>query len=428
MILLPAGIIFLVLITIGVPLFFSLVVTSLFYFILEGGYPIPIIIQQIEAAAESFPMLALPFFVLAGEIIMVGGSGKRIVKFSDSLVRWLPGGLAVVTVGAAMIFAGMSGSLIADAAAIGAIMIPGMVNRGYHRNFASAVVASSGSIGVIIPPSIPFVLYGFMAGVSVGDLFIAGIIPGLLIGLSFMATCSVIAVKRKYPTEKPAALRDVVKDFFNTLPALGMLIIVLGGIFAGIFTATEAAAVAVVYGLLIGFFVHRELKLGDLPKIMIEATITSATVILVIGAVGAFTWGLSANSVPQNLTASVLGFTQNKFAVLLIINLVLLVLGCIMGLAPALLLTTPILLPMVTELGVDLLHFGMIIVANLAIGSFTPPVGGALYISSQIAGVTIWETAKGLVPFIVVNIFVLMLITYVPEISLFLPGLLRAGR
>ncbi len=418
-------ILFFGLIIVGVPLFFGVGTASLFYFT-SSGFPLEIMIQRIEATSESFSLLAIPFFVLAGHLMMQGGAGKRIVKVSDSLVRWLPGGLAIVTVGAAMIFAGMSGSLIADAAAVGSIMIPGMTQKGYHKNYASAVVASSGSIGVIIPPSIPMVLYGFIAGVSVGELFMAGIVPGILVGLALMITAGIIATTRRYQVEKFIGLKELLKDLVVCFPAVGMIIIILGGIFGGIFTATESAAVAVVYGLLVGFFVYRELKLKDLPKILIDSAVTSATILVVIGVVGALTWGLTANLVPQRLTSAILSVTQNKILVLFLINLLLLFFGCVMGLAPALLLTTPLLLPVALSLGINPLHFGLIVVSNLAIGSFTPPVGGALYVSSQIAGISIWQTAKGLIPFLAANLIVLFLITYIPEITLLIPRLMGA--
>ncbi len=420
MTILIVAVLFFTLIIIGVPLFFAVSSASVIYFI-SKGFPLEIIVQRIEVTSESFPLLAVPFFILAGQLMMAGGAGKKIVKVSNSLVRWLPGGLAVVTVGAAMLFAGMSGSLIADTAAVGSVMIPGMKKKGYHDKYAAAIVASSGSIGVIIPPSIPMVLYGFIAGTSVGNLFLAGMVPGILVGISLMIASAIIAKVYGYPTEPAAPIREIVRDIIECLPSLGMIIIILGGIFTGIFTATEAAAVAVVYGLIIGFFIHRELKLKDIPNILIESTLTSATVLLVIGAVGALTWGLTADFIPQKLTIAILSITQNKILILLLINALLLLFGCVMGLAPALLLSTPLLLPVAVSLGIHPLHFGLIVVANLAIGSFTPPIGGALYVSSQLAGISIWDTAKGLVPFYIANIIVLLMITYIPVITLFLP-------
>jgi C4-dicarboxylate transporter DctM subunit len=423
MILLIATLIFFGGIVIGVPLFFSVGLTNLFYYKFAGEFPYQIILQQIQVASESFPILAVPFFVLAGQLMMDGGAGKRIVKFTDSFVRWLPGGLAMVTVVAAMIFAGMSGSLIADAAAVGAIMIPGMVKRGYHKNFGSAIVASSGSIGVIIPPSIPMVLIGFITSTSVAHLFLGGIIPGILVGLSLMIAAGILAKIRNYPTEPAAGVKEVIRDFIYCLPALGMLFIILGGIFAGIFTATEAAAVAVVYGLIVGFLVHRELKWKDLPSILIKSSVTSATVIMVIGGVGALTWALTINSVPEQLTIAFLSVTSNKYLILFLINILLLIFGCVMGMGAAVMLATPLLFPIATQLGLHPVHFGLIVVANLAIGAFTPPVGGTLYLSSQLAEVSVWDTVKGLLPFYIANFIVLMLITYIPEITLILPRL-----
>lgn len=426
MILLIAAIIFFAGIIIGVPLFFSVGLTNLFYYKFAGDFLYEIILQRIQVTSESFPILAVPFFVLAGQLMMDGGAGRRIVKFTDSFVRWLPGGLAMVTVVAAMIFAGMSGSLIADAAAVGAIMIPGMVKRGYHKNFGSAIVASSGSIGVIIPPSIPMVLIGFITSTSVAHLFLGGIIPGILVGFSLMIAAGIIAKVRNYPTEPGAGFKELIRDFIHCLPALGMLFIILGGIFAGIFTATEAAAVAVVYGLIVGFLIHRELKWKDLPSILIKSSVTSATVIMVIGGVGALTWALTINSVPEQLTMAFLSITSNKYLILFLINILLLIFGCVMGMGAAVTLATPLLFPIATQLGLHPVHFGLIVVANLAIGAFTPPVGGTLYLSSQLAEVSIWDTVKGLLPFYIANFIVLMLITYIPEITLILPRLVGA--
>jgi C4-dicarboxylate transporter DctM subunit len=426
MILLITAIFFFITIIIGLPLYFSIGLATIIYFMFAGGFPIEIILQRIETTSESFPLLAVPFFVLAGNLIMAGGAGKRIVKVSDSMVRWMPGGLAMVTVVAAMIFAGMSGSLIADTAAIGSIMIPGMIKRGYHRNYATGLLATSGSIGVIIPPSIPIVLYGFIAGVSVGDLFLGGFIPGIIVGLSLMIAAGILAHIRKYPTEPAAGLSEIFHDLIVCFPALMTLVIILGGIFLGIFTVTESAAVAVVYALIIGFFVYKELKPAHLPKILVESTITSATILLVIGVVDALSWGLTANNVPQQLTSALVGLTNNKYLILLLINAILLILGSIMGMTPALLLATPLLLPVAKAFGIELIHLGMIIVTNLAIGSYTPPVGGSLYVASQIGEISIWETTKGMFPFMCANVIALLLVTYIPDITLLIPKLAGA--
>ncbi|MFB3817239.1 MAG: TRAP transporter large permease [Candidatus Methylomirabilales bacterium] len=409
----------------AIPLAFAIGLTPLLFFLLTGKYEPVVIFQSLVSINESFTLLALPFFILAGELMSAGGIGKRITNFAFALVGWVPGGLALMSVVASMIFGGVSGSAAADAAAVGSIMIPAMVKKGYEKAYAAAVIAAAGTIGVIIPPSIPMVLYAFVSGVSLGDLFMAGILPGILVGLALMACALVIAVRRGYPTESAIGFREVWRSFVDCLPALLAPVIILGSIFTGIVTPTEAAVIAVLYALLVGRYVYRDLAWADVPRLLVRTGETTAVMMLIIGAGDALSWALTAENFSTIFSKWIVSLTTNKLLILIIINIFLLILGGPMPLAPALLLTTPILLPVVKQFGVDPLHFGMIVVCNLAISICSPPVGNTLFIAAKLARVSVERTSLALVPFILINIAVLLLITYYPPLSLWLPAVLR---
>ena len=409
----------------AIPLAFAIGLTPLLFFLLSGRYEPVVIFQSIVSINESFTLLALPFFILAGELMSAGGMGKRITNFAFALVGWIPGGLALMSVVASMIFGGVSGSAAADAAAVGSIMIPAMVKKGYERPYAAAVIASAGTIGVIIPPSIPMVLYAFVSGVSLGDLFMAGILPGILVGLALMVCACVIAVRRGYPTESAISFGEVCRSFLDCLPALFAPVIILGSIFTGIVTPTEAAVIAVLYALVVGRFVYRDLEWADIPKLLVRTGEITAVMMLIIGAGDALSWALTAENFSTIFSTWIVSLTESKLTILVIINIFLLILGGPMPLAPALLLTTPILLPVVKQFGVDPLHFGMIVVCNLAISICSPPVGNTLFIAAKLARVSIERTSLALIPFILINIAVLLLITYYPPISLWLPAVLK---
>ena len=409
----------------AIPLAFAIGLTPLLFFLGTGKYSLTVIFQSIVSVNESFTLLALPFFVLAGELMAAGGMGKRITNFAFALVGWIPGGLALMTVLASMIFAGMSGSAAADAAAVGSVMIPAMAKKGYDRPYAAAVVASAGTIGVIIPPSIPMVLYAFVSGVSLGDLFVAGAIPGILVGLALMLCAFIIAVRRGYPTEPLVSFRELWRSFVDCIPALLTPVVILGGIFTGIVTPTEAAVIAVVYALVVGRFVYRDLAWADVPKILLKTGELTAVIMLIIGAGDALSWALTVENFATIFATWITSLTQSRIMILILINVFLLILGGPMPLAPALLLTTPILLPVVKQFGVDPLHFGMIVVVNLAISICSPPVGNTLFIAAKLANVSVERTSLALIPFIAINIVVLLLITYYPPFSLWLPSVVR---
>jgi C4-dicarboxylate transporter DctM subunit len=409
----------------AIPLAFAIGLTPLLFFLLTGKYEPVVIFQSLVSINESFTLLALPFFILAGELMSAGGIGKRITNFAFALVGWVPGGLALMSVVASMIFGGVSGSAAADAAAVGSIMIPAMVKKGYDKAYAAAVIASAGTIGVIIPPSIPMVLYAFVSGVSLGDLFMAGIVPGIVVGLALMICAFLIAVRRGYPTESIIGFHEVWRSFMDCVPALLAPVIILGSIFTGIVTPTEAAVIAVLYALLVGRYVYRDLVWAEVPRLLVRTGETTAVMMLIIGAGDALSWALTAENFSTIFSTWIVSLTTNKLMILIIINIFLLILGGPMPLAPALLLTTPILLPVVKQFGVDPLHFGMIVVCNLAISICSPPVGNTLFIAAKLARVTVERTSVALVPFILINIAVLLLITYYPPLSLWLPSVLR---
>ena len=313
----------------------------------------------------------------------VGGIGKRITNLASILVGWIPGGLAAMSVVASMIFGGMSGSAAADAACIGGIMIPAMKRKNYSAPFASAVIAAAGTIGVIIPPSIPMVLYAYVSGVSLGDLFLAGFIPGAIVGISLILVALWIALKKGYPTEPIGKPREIFKAFIDCIPALMAPVIILGGIFSGIVTPTEAAVIAVIYALFVGIVIYRELRISDLPRVFMNTAELTAIIMLIIGSGDALGWTLTIENFPTIVSNAIVQFTSNKYVLLFLINLFLLILGGPMPLAPSLLLTAPILIPVVAKFGIDPLHFGIIMVCNLAIGIASPPVGNTLFHRSK---------------------------------------------
>jgi tripartite ATP-independent transporter DctM subunit len=367
-------------------------------------------------------------FILAGELMTRGGVTHRLIHFSSVLVGHIKGGLAQVSVVANVIMAGMSGSAAADLAATGSLLIPGMVKRKYPADFASAVIASASTIGPVIPPSIPMVIIGSMVSVSVGQLFIGGVLPGLLMALAMMIVVYRFAKRRGLPVEPRAKLPEFMQALWDGALALAMPAIVLGSIIAGIATPTEAAVVAVVYALILGLFVYREIKFSQLPEIFANVAVTSAAVMVTVGAAQLFGWITTAAGLGNDIGRWLTALSTSPYVILLVINVVLLVLGMFMEPVPIMLLTVPILFPVVTKLGIDPVHFGVVVTLNLMIGCLTPPVGLNLFLASAISGVPVMRVARASTPFIVVLLIVLGLITYIPQLVLWLPQLVQAGR
>ena len=415
---------FLTLIFTGVPLAFAMALTTIIFslFVAHASYSMEGIFLTFLTGAESFPLLAVPLFILAGELINTGGIGVRIIRFLTALVGRLPGGLGLVTVGASMVFAGISGSAVADTSAIGSIMIPGMEKKGYPRTFSSALVAAAGTIGVIIPPSIPMVVYAFIANVSLGDLFLGGVVPGIFFGGGMMILCVIIAKKRGYDIGdvQKASNKEILQGLIECLPAFLMPVIILGGIFGGIFTPTEAAAVAVVYGFVVSMFHYRETKWSDLPKIFKDSMITSGTVLLVICSTTALTFIVTSENIPKIITEFLLGITTQKWIYLVIINVFLLIVGMFVDALSGLLISVPLLMTSAVTFGVDPIHLGVIMVCNLAIGLYTPPVGVCLFVAARIGKVPIGAVVKELIPFFAISLVVMLMVTFIPDMSLWL--------
>jgi C4-dicarboxylate transporter, DctM subunit len=412
------------LIMLSVPIGFSIGLSSALALAYKGSMPFTILAQKMFTGLDSFPLLAVPFFILAGLFMETGGISARLVRFASVLVGHVRGGLAHVVIVATIFFSGVSGSSAADTAAIGSIMIPSMVKRGYPRPLATAIVAAAGGMGVNIPPCIIMVLYGIAANVSIGYLFAAGFIPGFISGLALMVMVYFIAKRDGLPKETKASLREMLIAGRDAVPPLLMPVIILGGILSGVFTATESAVIAVVYGVVLSMFVYRELHVRDVPRILVTSAKLTGMVMLVVGMSTTFAWIVTVERVPQMITEWILAATQNPWVFLLFTNVLMLIVGMFIDATPAMITFTPILFPIAQKLGIDPVHFGIVMVTNLGVGFVTPPVGSCLFVASAIGETTIDEVFKPLLPFLAVMVVALILITYWPGMTLFIPRLL----
>lgn len=410
--------VFVFLVAIGVPISFVLGIASLAAMYFVADYPMQVVVQRMFAGVDSFPLMAIPFFMLAGSLMEKGGITSRIIGFALSLVGGFRGALAHVVAIAGVIMGGISGSGVADTAAIGTIMVPEMSKRGYHLPFSAALIAASGSIGLIIPPSIAMILYGVASGSSIGDLFMAGFLPGILIAAGFMMVSTIIAKNRNYPTEPPMTGEQRWVSFRESIWALMMPVIIIVGIRMGVFTPTEGGVVAAVYAIVIGKFVYKELNWGDFPEILSEATASTAVISFLIATASLFGWLLASEQIPQEISDGILSLSSNKYVILLMINILLLIVGMFLDSGPAIILLVPVLVPVAQSLDVNLTQFGLLMVINLTIGLLTPPVGTALYVASNIAKVPLARLGTAVMPFIGVMLFVLGLITYIPQMTL----------
>ena len=415
--------ILIVLFIIKVPIGYALIISSI-PAILLSGMPLDIIPKRLFTACDSFAFMAVPFFILAGTLMSQGGISERLIAFANSLIGRFSGGLGLVSVVACMFFAAISGSSAATTAAIGGIMIPEMEKRGYARDFSAAINASGGTIGVIIPPSIPFVTYGILTGASVSTLFIAGFGPGICMGLALMLVIYFISKRNGYREDNKAGFREILRSFLRAVLAILMPVIVLGGIYSGKFTPTEAAVVAVVYGLVVGVFVYRNINFKSLVNILKDASVSTAQILLLICAANLFGYVLTFNRIPDMVASFVLGISTNKLVILLLIDVLLLIVGTFMDTVAALIILVPIFFPVIQQLGVNPVHFGMIICVGLAIGMITPPFGCCLFVACGVADISLEAITKKVIPFIIVLVVVLLLVTYVEPVSLFLPKLL----
>ena len=409
---------------IGLPVAVTLGVSSMAY-LLYQGMPLVVIPQKMYAGMDSFVLLCIPGFILAGNLMNAGGITGRIVRLAQAMVGWMRGGLGLTNVAASMLFGGISGTAAADAASIGGMMIPGMKKAGYPADFSAAITAASSTVGPIIPPSVPMIIVGTLSGISVGKMFIAGALPGILMGVAMMITAWIIARKKNFPKQEWQGWGELGRAFLGAFWAVAMTAFIVGGLLIGFATPTETAMVASVYAFVVGAFVYKGLKLRDVPRIVIDSAISAAAILTLVGLANVFGWILVSERIPQTIANGVLSVTENPFLVILLINLVLLFVGMFMETIAALIILFAPLLALATGVGVDPLHFAVFAVLNLMIGLTTPPVGVCLFICADIGRVSLWQVTKAIGPFIVTNLIVLMLVSYIPFFSTWLPSLLN---
>jgi tripartite ATP-independent transporter DctM subunit len=415
---------FIVFIFLGIPIAFSLGLSSLLY-LLVMDIPLNIIPQKMYAGIDSFVLLCIPGFVLAGDLMNRGGITNRIIQFANAIIGHIRGGLGLANVGACMTFSGISGTALAETASIGSIMIPSMKKEGYDAGFASALTASASTVGPIIPPSVPMIIVGTLTGISVSKLFMAGVIPGLLIGIGLMVVTYIISVKRNYPKGQKQTIRQVVHAFRGAFWAIFMTAMILIGILGGYFTPTEASVVAVIYAIIVGKFIYKELKFRDLPEVLVSSMVSTASIMILVGLANLFAWILTSEQIPQLIADAILSLTNNKYLVIILINLLLLFVGLFMETIAALVILFPVLLPVAVSVGMDPVHFGVMAVLNLIIGLTTPPVGICLFVAAGIGKISMARASVALIPFFLVSLIVLVLVSFIPEITLFLPSLLE---
>lgn len=413
------------LVLIGVPIAVAMGLTALITFVLLGeSFVLPIMAQCMYSATTGFTLLAIPFFILAGNLMNTGGITRRVFAFALALVGHLRGGLGHVNVVSSMIFSGMSGAAVADAAGLGLVEMEAMTKNGYPKDFSAAITAASSTIGPVVPPSIPFVIYGSITGVSIGKLFFAGFVPGALMGLAMMVGVYFVSKRRNFPMRERASIRFLLLTFKEAVLALFMPVIIIGGILGGLFTPTEAAVVASIYALIIGGFVYREITLADLPSILWTSIEQSVKVLFIISAAGFFGWMMVHQSIPEQVITGLTEFTSSRVTLLLVVIAVLIVLGCFLEGIAVLVITIPVFMPLIAQYGIDPVQFGVIMTLCSMLGLLTPPVGMSLYAVSSISDVPVGRLSVELSPYLLGIFMVLLLISFVPEISLWLPNLL----
>ncbi|SMB98464.1 TRAP transporter, DctM subunit [Thermanaeromonas toyohensis ToBE] len=415
--------IFALLMCLGIPIAIALGGSALVYLLLKGDLSLTILVQTTYGGLASFPLVAIPLFMLAGVLMNESGITKDLIRFARTLLGHISGGLGMATVLAAAIFSAISGTAVATAVAIGSIMIPAMKEAGYDEEVAAALTATASCMGPIIPPSVPFIMYGVIANVSISALFLGGVVPGLLLGLGLMIYISILAKQRKYPQEGKPSVAEVVKAAWKALPALFMPILVLGGILGGIFTPTEAAGIAVVYALIIDLLLYRNIKLRRLPTLLLTAGVEAAVVMLLLGLSEPFAWVIAVEQIPQRIVEAMAQATSSPLMILLLVNIALLIIGIPLETAPALTIVTPVLAPLAAQVGIDPIQLGVVVVFNLVLGLITPPVGAVLFSVCSIAGLSLEKLSKEIwVPFLI-GITVLFLITFIPSLTTILPSL-----
>ena len=412
------------LIILGVPVAIALAGASTVFLLVDGHVPTVVVAHRMVNGVNSFPLLAVPFFILAGNLMNTAGITERIFDFAKSLVGWMRGGLGHVNIGASVIFAGMSGAAVADAGGLGAIEIKAMRDANYDAGFSVGITAASSTIGPIIPPSLPMVIYGVVAGASIGQLFAAGFVPGLLMAVALMVMVAFYARRRGYPRDQAFRFSVLGRTFLRAFLALLTPVIIVGGILSGAFTPTEAAIAACAWAMFLGVVVYRTLTFRRLLRVSMDTIETTAVVLFIVGAAAIFAWILTSNRVPEQFAGLILSVSDNWIVVLLLINLILLVVGCFMETVAAITILVPVLLPVAQHVGIDPVHFGVILVLNLMIGLLTPPVGMVLYVLSRVSKVPFERCVAATAPFLVPLFIVLALVTFVPAITMWLPTLI----
>jgi tripartite ATP-independent transporter DctM subunit len=417
---------FMLLMTIGMPIAFCLGIASLAT-VLYMGLPPVVVFQQLNSGMNVFAMMAIPFFIFAGDLMVRGGIASRLIRFAAGLVGHLRGGLGQVNIVASTLFGGISGSAVADASAVGGLMIPQMAARGYDRGYAVNVTVNAAIIALMIPPSHNMILYSIAAGgnVSVADLFTAGIVPGILLAASLMVTAYIVARRRGYPSEPFPGFSKLAFYLLASFPGLLLIAIIFGGVRSGVFTATESSCIAVIYAFLVAMVVYRELNWEGFVEAVLGAARTTSMVLLVIGTAASFAWLMAFLQVQTLMISAISAISDNPIIVLLVINLLLLFLGTFMDMAPLVIISTPVLLPVVKAFGIDPVHFGVVMILNAGIGLNTPPVGTVLFVGCAVGGISIREAMRTIWPFFGASVFVLMLVTYIPGLSLWLPALFK---
>lgn len=406
----------------GAPIGIALGLSSVVYLWL-ADIGLAVVPQYMFAGMDSFVLLCIPGFVLAGNLMNGGGITDQIVRFGNSVVGHVRGGLALANVIGSMIFAGISGTAVAETASIGAVMIPAMKKSGYDAPFAAAVTAAASTVGPIIPPSVPMIIVGTLTGLSVGKMFLAGALPGLLLGVGMMITVAILSHRRGYPKGTWLGLAHVFATSKAAVWAILMTVIILYGIVGGVFTPTEASVVAALYAFVVGLFIYKGFRLADLPRILVESAIGSGALVLLVGLANVFGWILTSEQIPQTIASAMLSVTTNKYLIILLINILLLIVGTFMETIAALIILFPPLLAVAVKVGIDPIHFAIFAVLNLMIGLTTPPVGVCLFVAANIAKIDMVKISRAIVPFLICNILVLFLVSYVPAISLWLPSL-----
>lgn len=419
---------FFLLLLLGTPIVFAMAIAALALLLTLGrDLPLTLVPHQMVAATDSFLLLAVPLFFLAGELMNAGGITSRLVRFAGCLVGHIRGGLAYVVIVSSMIMSGFSGSAVADASAVGSVLIPSMKRQGYHPGFAAAVTAAAATSGPIIPPSIPMVIFAAVAETSLGALFLAGMVPGLVMGLYLMGTAYWISRRRGYPTQPRASAAELLRATADAFWSLLAPVVVLGGILAGAVTPTEAAGLAVLYALVVGLFIHRELRWRDLPRLLRQSVVATGAVMIIVAASGIMAWEVANLRIGEQVVSTILAVTTQPAVILVLINVFFLAVGCVLDPLAAMIIFVPVLLPLARQLGLDLTHFGLVVVLNLTIGLLTPPVGYLLYVSSALAGVPIEPVVRESRPFLVALLVVLALCTYWPAMVLWVPRWFYGG-